>query len=105
MKKSIRTIKAKTLLICFAVIPGDGAFAQKTQSSSGNKRQLFASKHVVFEFEQMSKHATNECAKLWLMTYIAPAAFADGDLLKAKTHEQTIVTQTETRGLQRECRP
>ncbi len=95
MKKTIRMIKAIMLLICFALVLASITFAQKTQSSA-NKRKFLTSAEVISEFEQMLKQATKECDKIWLETYIAPAAFAEGDTEKAKTYAQTLLTKTET---------
>lgn len=95
MKKTIRMIKAIMLLICFALVPASITFAQKTQSSA-NKRKFLTSAEVVFEFEQMLKQATKECTKMFLMTYIAPAALDDGKTEKAKIYAQTLLTQAET---------
>lgn len=95
MKKTTKMIKAIMLLICFALVPASITFAQKTQSSA-NKRKLLTSAEVVFEFEQMLKQAPKECDKVWLMTYIAPAALDDGNTEKAKTYAQTLLTQAET---------
>lgn len=95
MKKTIRMIKAIMLLICFALVLASITFAQKTQSSA-TKRKFLTSAETIFEFEQMLKQATKECTKMWLRTYIAPAALDDGNTEKAKTYAQTLMTQAET---------
>lgn len=95
MKAAIKIIKAITLLICLALLPGDAAFAQKTRSFV-QERKFLTSAEVVFEFEQMLKQATKECDKVWLRTYIATSALDDGNTEKAKTYAQTVVTEPET---------
>lgn len=94
MQITIRIINIITLIIFFALIPGGVTYAQKSQTSA-HKIKFLTSAEVVFEFEQILNQATEECDKTWLMTYIASAAFADGDPEKAKTSAQTLLTQAE----------
>lgn len=95
MKKVIQNIKAITLLVCLVLIVGSAAFAQKTQSSV-KKNKILTHAEVVDEFEQMLKQTANACDKIWLETFIAPAALAAGDKEKARTYAQSMLAQAAT---------